>query len=102
MQETQITPSQFVEARKDTPKMLDFADKTLNQRPLSIAPDIVCVRLPGIFLGWNDSLSATGRDFVQKIFRAIASIGNHILKRQINDQLMRLEQVVALSGGQEH
>jgi hypothetical protein len=33
------------------PKMLEFADKPLDHRPLSIMPDIVFMRLFGFFLG---------------------------------------------------
>jgi hypothetical protein len=80
--------------------MLDFADKTLNQMPLVIAPGVVFMRFVGISPGRNHRFSTAGNDFIEKIARAIASIGNHLVKIQIDDQVMGLDDIVALSSHQ--
>jgi hypothetical protein len=67
VQETEIALCQLVEARKDTPKILDFANKTLHQMPFPIAPCIVLARRFGIFVGWNDHFNAPGVQFINKI-----------------------------------
>ncbi len=87
MQGTKITTSQLVEARKDAPKMLDFADETLNQMPFPIAPLVIFTRLFGIFVGRNDRFNPSRQERVQKMLRAIASIGNQVIKLQVNDQM---------------
>jgi hypothetical protein len=97
LQEAEITTRELVETRKDTPKMLDFADKTLNQMPFAIAPGIILARLDGVFVGRNDDGHAASDEFIHKHLGTIAAVGYHRLKVQINNQVMGLENVMPLS-----
>jgi hypothetical protein len=80
LQETKITASQFVKARENSTKMLDFADKTLNQMPLPIPPRVVFTRLFGILFGRNDGFNPVGDEFIDKRLRPIAAGDKNIRK----------------------
>ncbi len=65
--------------------------------PFPIAPGVVFARLFGIWAGRNDHLNAPGAEFSHNILRAIAAIRDQVVKFQVNGQIMRLDDVVALS-----
>src|SRR5579871_5519571 len=100
LQKPKITTGQFVEARKDTPKMLDFADKALNQMPFAVAPIIIFSWLFSVDFRRDDHFNALGDEFHDKTLCCITTVGNQRLKVQVNYHIMRLEDVMALTGGQ--
>jgi len=54
-------------------------------------------RLP---IRWDYRFSTGGDDFIAKLCRIIATVGNHKLKGQANNQLVSLQDIVPLAGSQ--
>jgi hypothetical protein len=102
MQEAEITASELVETREDTPKMLDFADKALDQMPFARPPGVVVTGLFGVDFGRDDDFNAIRDEFIDKGLCPISAVRNQRVKIQVNDHSMSLDDVVALSGGQGH
>ena len=80
--------------------MLDFADKALNQMSLPITPLVVLTRRFGVSLRRDHCFRTAGGDFIQKIVRAVAAVGQHILELKVNNQIVCFDNIMALSSGQ--
>ena len=80
--------------------MFDFADETFNQLPFPIAPCVIFMRLFSITLRRDYRFSAAGCDFIPKVLRPIASVGNHKIKEQVGNQILCLDDVMTLTGCQ--
>ena len=77
--------------------MLEFADKTLNQLPLSIPPFIIGIGCFGNSGERDRGLGSLGVQFIPKRLRTIAAISNQVIEIEVNSQIMRFDDVVALS-----
>lgn len=76
--------------------MLDLAYETFNQMAFTIPPDIISIGRFCIPVRWDHRLSPSCHDFISKVCCIVAAIRNHKLKGQISNQLVSLENIVAL------
>jgi len=80
--------------------MLDFADKTLNQVPLTVQPFVVLTQEFGALMRWNHRLNASIQQIFDEMGRRVASISNQSLEFEPLQQVLGLGNVVALPSGQ--
>ena len=99
--EAQKGAIQFVEAREDAAKVLEFVDTTLDQMPFAVEPGIVRALEPGRLMRRDDRLSAQGLDVGDERRACIAAIRDHALEREAVQQGDGLGAIVALTGCQQ-
>ncbi len=95
--EAQKGAIQFVEAREDAAKVLEFVNTTLDQMPFSIEPGIVLALELGRLMRRDDRLGAQGLDVGDERRARIAAISDHALEREAVQQRDGLGAVVALT-----
>ena len=80
--------------------MLDFADKTLNQVPLTVQPFVVLTQEFGALMRWNHSFNTSLQQICDEMGRRVASVGNQSRKLESVQQVLSLSNVVALPSSQ--
>ena len=97
MQETGIRPIQLIKAGKDTPKMFDLANKTLDQMTLPVQPAVIFTQHFCPLMRWNHRLNIAIQQIVDEMCCRIAAISNETLKIKSLQQILCLLDVMALS-----
>ena len=80
--------------------MLDFANETLDQMPLTVQPFIVLAQDFGPLMWWNNRLDATIQQVFDEMVCRIATIGEKTLKIKAFQQMLRLGNVMVLTRSQ--
>ena len=80
--------------------MLDFANETLDQMPLTIQPFIVFAQDFGPLMRWNNRLDTSIQQVFDEMGCRIAAIGDQTLKIKAFQQMLRLGNVMALTSSQ--
>lgn len=80
--------------------MLDFADKALDQVPLTIPPFVVLSQDFGALMRWNHGLNASIQQIFDEMSRRVASVGDQSLEVKTFQQVLGLRDVVALTCGE--
>lgn len=101
MQKAKIRPIKFLETRKDTPRVLDFVDKALDQMPFSVEPFIILAQEFGTLMRRDNGFNAALQQIVDKILGGIAAICDETLKIKAFQQLLGLGDVMLLPGSQD-
>jgi len=91
---------QLVEARKDTSKMLDLVDETLNQVSFTIQPRIVFAQDVGSLMRRDYSLDPVLYEIIDKMGSGITAVSDQALKIEAIKQGFSLRDVMTLSSGQ--
>src|SRR5262245_21714688 len=102
MKEAQEAASEFVKARNDMAKMLDFVDETLHQMAFTIQPSIIIAWLLAALMRWNDRDSASFKDKVDEVLTCIASVCNQLLIGKAFAHFNSLGTIMVLPCGQPH
>lgn len=89
---------EFVKARKDTAKLLEFVHEALNQMAFAVDPGIVLAFDFRALMGWNDRDGASSRNLVNQGLRGVASVSNYPLAGQAIQQCTRLCDIMDLAG----
>lgn len=100
MEKARIRAVELVKTGKDTPKMLDFADKTLNQVSLTVQPFVVLTQEFGALMRRNHRLNASIQQIFDEMGRRVAPVSNQSLEFESLQQVMGLSNVVTLPSGQ--
>ncbi len=96
-----MTLVQFFKARKETPIMLDFVEKTFDQMPFFVDVFVILSLLLAIPAGRNHRLGFIFSDFLQEIRRIIRTVSNHTFKIIAVYQIFSLSNVMPLAARQE-
>jgi len=80
--------------------MLDFADKTLDQVPLTVQPFVILTQDFGALMRWNHGFNASIQQIFNEMSRRVASVSNQPLEVESFQQMLRLGDVVALPSSQ--
>jgi hypothetical protein len=100
-EETKQALIQFFKSREETPVMLNFVEKTLDQMTLLVQMVIVFPLFFAVLAGRDHRFSLFFCNAAQEFFRVIRAIGNYSLKIKFCNQVIRLGDIVTLSSGQE-
>ena len=80
--------------------MLNFADKALDQVPLTVQPFVVLTQDFGALMRWNHRFNATIQQICNEMGCRVAPVSNQSLKFEPLQQVLGLGNVVTLPRGQ--
>ncbi len=93
---------QFVEAREDAAKMLEFVEATFDEMAFTVEPDVILTLDLGTLMGRNHCFAAALLQIGDEVSASIAAIRHHPLKGEAIKQRLSLRAVMALAGRQAH
>ena len=92
----------FVEAGKDTPKLLEFVEKTFDEMAFAVEPSVVIALDFGTLVRRDDRNRMILKDEVNKSLSSISSVRNDVRRLETPDERFRLGNIMTLTRREPH